>query len=196
MRQTPTILMFSYVAVTIAACDEHGHTVTDPCGEPTYEGEASDEAWYAMVDAYDLAASDHPDRSVFTVPTAGEVLTGETPVALTWTSPLALGCPVDCFRDGYAMPYRLPEEVAVLAARARAHLPPVTGEIHYLEVEVPGRECPIRAITTLEQWRPKVAEWAELKGKGPLGLTLTSAYLEKNRVSEGPFRTRQTFEVQ
>ncbi len=186
------------LALLLVACHSHAPGIDDNCGEPSYGGEASDEAWYALVDAYDLAEAG-ADASTFTVPAEGETLTGEAPVALTWSSPLALSCPIDCNPDGFALPLSLEATgpvFAPFAASARAHLPPVTGAIHYLEIFVPGRECPIRAITTDEEWRPTVAEWAELRGKGALRLVITSAYLEKNRIAEGPYRATRTFQVQ
>lgn len=181
----------------LAGCGDEAPAEPRCDEEPSYGGEASDEAWYVMVDAYRLAERAHPDASSFTVPANGEVLTGSTPVAFTWSSPLALSCPLDCFREGHTLwPLTVADLPPRFAPPALAHLPPVTGDIHYVEVFVPGRECPIRTITTLEDWRPRVAEWEEMRGKGPLELVITSAYLEKNRIAEGPYRTTSTFQIQ
>lgn len=177
------------------ACEASDPVEPADCGEPSYGGEASDEAWYAMIDGYRLATTGG-DANTFAVPTEGEILTGETPPALTWSSPLGLSCPLFCNPGGFMLPLSTEDRGLVFAPAARAHLPPVTGAIHYLEVFVPGRECPITTITTLEDWRPTLAEWAELRNKGQLRLVSTSAYLEKNRIAEGPYRSIRTFQVQ
>ncbi len=184
--------------VALAGCGDHDHeAVDDPCGEPSYGGEATDEAWMSMSDGYELAISGHQDAAVVTIPSAGEVLSGETPVTFAWTSPLAmLDCPGRCGPlGGFQLPLLASGSAAWLSSPARAHLPPISGDVHYVEVVVAGRECPIRTLTTTETWRPALTEWEEMRGKGVLNLIVTSAYLEENRITEGPFRTTTTFEV-
>lgn len=185
-------------ALMLAACSDETNDQEPRCNdEPSYAGEASDEAWYVMVDAYELAKTGHSDASTPVVPAENEALSGPNPVVFSWSSPLALGCPVDCFREGHRLwPLMSAARPAIFAPPAHAHLPPVTGDIHYVEVFVPGRECPIRHLTTLEDWRPLPSEWGEMRGKGQLELVITSAYLEKNRIAEGPYRSTRTFQIQ
>lgn len=185
------------MAMVLLACGDEASPEPRCNAEPSYAGEASDEAWYVMVDAYELAAAGHSDASTPLVPADGEALSGPNPVVFSWTSPLALGCPIDCFREGHPLwPLRTAERAVSFAPPARAHLPPVTGDIHYVEVFVPGRECPIRHLTTLEEWRPLPSEWGEMRGRGLLELVITSAYLEKNRIAEGPYRSTRRFQIQ
>jgi len=192
------VLMAVGVMAGASGCGDHDHeSVDDPCGEPSYGGEATDEAWMSMVDGYELATTGHQDAAVVTIPSAGEILTGETPPTFAWTSPLAmLDCPGRCGPlGGFRLPLVASGPVAALSKAARAHLPPISGDIHLVEVVVAGRECPIRTLTTTETWRPRLTEWEEMRGKGVLELIVTSAYLEENRITEGPFRTTTTFEV-
>jgi hypothetical protein len=197
MRLLPHVAHVAFVALTsLAACHDHVE-IDDPCGEPTYGGKASDEAWLTILDAYDLATTD-ADAATLTAPALDAVLTGD-PAALTWTSPLSEASFV--FPPAaHASPGFTDRAAAALASlfssRAHAHLPPVTGDIHYVELAISGEACGVRALTTDLAWTPTAAEWERLRGKGPITLTLTSAYLNNNRVTEGPFRTTSRFEVQ
>lgn len=185
------------LALLLPACGDEASPEPRCNAEPSYAGEASDEAWYVMVDAYELAVTGHSDASVPVVPAESEALSGPNPVVFSWTSPLALGCPFDCFPEGHRLwPLMAEARPALFLPPAHAHLPPVTGDIHYVEVFVPGRECPIRHLTTLEDWRPLPSEWAEMRGKGLLELVITSAYLEKNRIAEGPYRSTRAFRIE
>lgn len=190
-------LLLAPLFVAGGCADEH-RVIDDPCGEPSYGGEATDEAWMAVVDAYELAQVDHRDAVTLAVPQPGEVFTGDEPATLSWTSPLATMMwpwPPGAER-GYLLPLRWEGGRAPsLSPPARAHLPPISGDVHYLEVFVPGRECAIRTLTTLETWRPRLEEWQAMRGKGALTLVVTSVYLEKNRITEGPYRVSSTFEV-
>lgn len=197
--------------LTFACTHEHEEAeFTDGCGSPSYGGAATDETFEAMVDAYG-DATDTADKVTVTAPTADEAIaaSGSAPT-FAWTSPLALGAP----RPGgmrFALVRRAPPrpwlEGAWEAAKdfvvgtAHAHLPPVTGDIYFIEVKVAGTACPVaRALTTDLSWTPDAATWTALKATNgaPLELVVTSAYLSDNRVQEGPFRAASgvAFKVQ
>ncbi len=77
----------------------------------------------------------------------------------------------------------------LVVPRAHAHLPPVTGDIYLLEVDVPGRTCPVAALTTAElSVSFATSDWEIIAaGGGDRTARLLSAYLVDNRVTEGPF---------
>ncbi len=192
MRPKPTVALL-FIA-SLSACHDEV-VVDDACGEPAYGGKATDEAWLTILDGYDLAKPS-ADAATLVSPTNDAVLTGD-PEAIVWTTPLdsAMLPP-----GGYTEPSFIDQTAAVFAALftspARAHLPPVNGDIHYLELKVPGESCAIRALTTDETWTPTDEAWELMRGKGPITLTLTSAFLANNRITEGPFRVTSRFEVE
>ncbi len=74
---------------------------------------------------------------------------------------------------------------------ARAHLPPITGDVYFVELSVAGLDCPVaRGLTTDESWTLSAAEWEAVKAHVgvPIQMDVTSAYLTENRVTEGPYR--------
>ena len=73
---------------------------------------------------------------------------------------------------------------------AWAHLPPVTGAIHLVEIPIADRACPVQLLTTLTRWDMDSASWDIVRAQRgrTLELMITSAYLTENRVTEGPYR--------
>lgn len=163
------------------------------CGEPLYGGDATDEAWRTLVDAKDQPA-DSSQAVTLSAPTAGQSYsTAETPPTWRWTSPLASLLP----GSGPAHPAVRGERRSVLAwlgnlvlPTAEAHLPPVTGDIYWVQVTVPGRECPVELLTTHLEWQLDPATWDTLRGAvdQDLSIQVTSAYLVQNKLREGPYR--------
>jgi len=194
------------LALALAACDDDDHGVDDPCGEPAYGGAATDEAWESILDQYDTAEVGAVEAVTLTTPAADATLAaGGGPPTFAWTSPIAQG-----MQRPLATPRAAPTHdqgwlEGALAAlgdffvgSAHAHLPPITGDLYYIEVKIPGRECAVRALTTEESWVPSAADWAILQASAgaTLELVITSAYLKENRISEGPYRTTLSFKVQ
>jgi hypothetical protein len=113
------------------------------------------------------------ESPAFTAPAEGPIMnSGDGPPLIAWSSPLA----------------------------AKPHLPPVTGDVYFVEIAVPGRRCPVNLITTNLSWQLDATTWAELTAGGAktLSVTLTSAYLETGLITDGPFRpdAPRTFKVQ
>lgn len=173
-----------------AACGEEPSGTE--CGEPLYAGEATDEAWRSLVDAKGQPA-DSSQAVTLSAPTAGQSYsTAEGPPTWRWTSPLASLLPA---------PGPVPfgprqERRSVLAwlgnlvlPRAEAHLPPVTGDIYWVQVTVPGRSCPVELLTTNLEWTLDMATWDTLRGAvdQDLSIQVTSAYLVQNKLREGPY---------
>jgi hypothetical protein len=186
------------LALSLSACADDSE-----CGEPLYAGKATDEAWRAMVDARTKAAD--ASRAVTLLsPTEGEVYTANAaPPRWEWTSPLraslqrsapgalALAAP----RSSRSFTAWLGE---LLVPTAHAHLPPYTGDLYWVEVSTPGGKCPVAQVLTSElSWQLDATSWAELGKNADKQLTVqvTSAYLQENRVTEGPYQlaTPRTF---
>ncbi len=165
------------------------------CPEPFFDGKGSDEAWRTMQDAEARAKGDDAKAVTLFFPVdAQKISTAMTP-KFHWSTPLTASAAPrpDRTRSTFS---RLS---AQLYGSAWAHLPPVTGPVHLLRITAPGRSCPIEVLTTLREWTPSTAAWSQLQET--MGQTLTfdvfSAYLQENRISEGPFHfmTPKTFSV-
>lgn len=189
MRLTRKLLWTSGAAALLAlaaACGEKEPGTE--CGEPLYGGEATDEAWRTLVDAQGQPA-DSSQAVALSAPTAGQTYsTTDAPPTWRWTSPLASLLP---------SPGPLPARRSVLAwlgnlvlPTAEAHLPPITGDIYWVQVTVPGRQCPVEMLTTHLEWTLDSATWDTLRGAvdQDLSVQVTSAYLVQNKLREGPYR--------
>lgn len=191
-----TSLSAALLALAPACNDEE--TEADACGEPLYGGEATDEAWRAMVDAKSKAAVS--DQAVTLVsPTEGQSYstTGETPPTWQWTSPIASWVPGSAPSVPASLPARPREGRSVLAwlgnlvlPSAEAHLPPFTGDLYQVQVTVPGRKCPVELLTSNLEWTLDAATWDTLRGAvdQDVSIQVLSAYLVENRLREGPYK--------
>ena len=182
-----------------AAC---GKEEEPKCGEPLFSGAATDEAWMTMVDAQKKSA-DASKAVTVTVPHPGRVLhRGRGSPRISWTSPLRASLVRDTpGRLAQASPRRSRGPLAwlgeLLVPTAEAHLPPYTGDIYWVQVTVPGRECPVEVLTSELSWQVDATSWSTMAGANgqELSLQITSAYLQENRLKEGPYRlaTPRTF---
>lgn len=157
------------VAVLLAAAACGGNE-EDMC-QPVYQGSATDEAWRTMVNGLGRAQKGVASSPAFTAPGEGQIMTaGDAPPLISWSSPLA-----------------------------KPHLPPVTGDIYLVEITVPGRTCPVNALTTDLSWQLDAASWAITSGGAKtVEVSLTGAYLVNGRITEGPFQPAapRTFKIQ
>lgn len=165
----------------------------DPsCGEPTYFGDASDEVWRTMVDADHHAVDGDPSAPALVEPDDGaEVSAADDGLRISWTSPIAaLGPTRRRSAPGLHDPSWLEAVGALVEGTAWAHLPPVTGDVYWVRLTIPGRACAVEAMTTDLEWTVAGADWDAVKAaKGQtVQIDLTSAYLNENRITEGPYR--------
>lgn len=177
----------------------------DPCSEPTYEGAATDEAWRTMVDGEDRAQVSATNAATFTLPAEGqEFAKDDPPPRFAWASPLAQSrvSPRTPFAQaGPAHTWRSFGDrlLSLFVGTAYAHLPPVTGDLYYLQIDVPGRTCPLRVLTTNLYWQVDDPSWALLRAAAgqTISVRILSAYLTENRISEGPYQPAlpRTFKV-
>ena len=88
--------------------------------------------------------------------------------------------------------------VDVFLPAARAHEAPITSDVYFLEVDVPGRTCPVAALTTELSFAFDDDGWEAIAaGGGERTARLLSAFLTENNVTEGPFLAAPlTFTVQ
>ncbi len=174
------------------------------CGEPLYGGSATDEAWMAMVDAQQKPTDASRAVSLMS-PEEGQTFSASAaPPLFSWTSPLRASLERDT-PTRLARAYRRssPGLLAwlgeLLVPTAEAHLPPFTGDIYLLQVTVPGRECPVEVLTSELSWQVDTESWKAMgqAADQDLSLQVISAYLQDNRVKEGPYRlaTPRTFRL-
>jgi len=208
------LLLAAPVSQTLSACDgdpaAEEEEFTDGCGDPQYVGSTSDEAWKAIVDAYADAAVGSASAVTITAPAADTKFpaSGSEPT-FAWTSPIARG-PLHPQVLAHAPETRkamswLDDALSAVGGffvgTAHGHLPPVTGDVYYIELKTAGSACPIaRALTTSESWVPDADNWEAIKATVgvPIEIVITSVYLSENRITEGPYRptTGVVFEVQ
>jgi len=191
-----SIACVAALSLATSACDS-----SSECGEPLYAGKASDEAWRALVDVKQRPANSSMAVNLVS-PTEGELYaTDAAPPRWEWTSPLRAS--LDRPRPGMlaASPRSSRSFTAwlgeLLVPTAHAHLPPFTGDIYWVEVSTAGGKCPVAQVLTPDlSWQLDANTWAQLAKSGQsFSIQVTSAYLQENRVTEGPYTlaTPRTF---
>lgn len=196
MRTGPRILgsvCASALLLLTSACGKEEEA--PQCGEPLYGGSATDEAWMTMVDAQKREMNDSQAVTLVS-PGEGQVFAANaTAPVFSWTSPLA-ALPARDTSSQLARAYPRSSRGPLawlgelLVPTAEAHLPPFTGDIYLVQVNVPGRTCPLQVLTSDLSWQVDEASWAamgEAAGQ-ELSVQVTSAYLLENRLKEGPYR--------
>ncbi len=174
-----------------SACVDEGDC---NASEPEFAGAATDEVWRVMLDA--RASADETTDVEILVPAAGdEVKKGDDPPAFTWDSALVASLELPRFNDAQGRKKRqrglFDELSSVVFPTALAHQPPITSDVYFLEIDVPGRTCPVAAVTTLESMIFATDDWDEVtKEPGERTLNILSAFLTENRVTEGPYTAK------
>jgi len=177
-------VLVSAVALCFAA------SCGDPCAEPSYAGAATDEVWRVMLDARATATS-AGDVAVFEAPVADAVVAAGTPPTFSWSSPLKLASNTTHHPSPAWTPRPrgiVDDLFALVIPAARAHLPPITSDLYFLEVDVPGQSCPVAGLTTELSFTFPSEAWSTIAaGGGPRTARLLSAFVTQNRVTEGAF---------
>jgi hypothetical protein len=187
------MMRFAALVLLVAACG-------DPCPEPEYGGSATDESWKAMADAEGRAIVDDVNAPIVQAPAEGHVYAASAArPTIRWTAAFASApAPAGPRRLAAARsPWRALLGWVIPDAHAHGH--PVTGPAFYLRVELPGRACPVRVVTTDREWLVSEDAWAAFTAAtGPLTLRVDGAYLTGDRVTEGPYRatSARKFSVQ
>jgi hypothetical protein len=171
----------------------------NPCDlEPAYGGDATDEVWHVLDDAKD-DAKEGDDAADIERPTAGQAFqASDGPPTFSWTSALKLALapahPPQLRRARSGVDALVDSLANALVPRAFAHEPPITCDAYLVDVTVPGQQCPVQAVTTELEATLDDAAWeivGAAKGQDGFSIVVTSAYLESNRITEGPFKSAQ-----
>lgn len=161
------------------------------CPQPTYAAKATDEAYYALVDAEKRIVTDDAKAPKLDL-ADGAQISGSERLTFRWTSSLTSSV----FPPPQVAPQREPEPWyrRWLLSQAHAHGAPVTGPIFWIKVALAdSKACPVAGLTTETNWTPTTEDWAKIvEGGGKRTVTAISAYMSENRVAEGPFQSSQT----
>ena len=185
-----SVLAASFAAVVVVSasgCAEDCDTI-----EPAYAGDANDEVWRVFVGARADAASGN-DAATITSPADDAVIATDDNLVVRWDSPLKVGAltPIEqsMSKARRRAPKALFERVSELFIPvAHAHLAPITSDVYFVEVDVPGRTCPVSVLTTEltttfgDEDQALIAE-----GTGQRTIRLMSAFVTQNRITEGPY---------
>lgn len=167
------VVLAAVLALQLVRCgDDHGHHHPANLPDVIYEGTASDEALEVVWPRLPEAQADGDLRLL----APEDDVPASPPPEIRWSGEEASLPPG-------IEPWPLPFGPAVAAA----HLPPVTGMVYLIELE--GADT-LRIFTDRTSFTPGEADWARLHGGGArtIEVRLYRAYLEKNAVTEGPFR--------
>ncbi|MCC7542600.1 MAG: hypothetical protein IT379_40670 [Deltaproteobacteria bacterium] len=167
-----------------AACSDHHDAGEAPEGVIYGEG-VSDEAWVAIGEA--PLVTDDASAPRLVRPTA--LPRSGPPPTFEWEAGAIARIHVPR-RSRSARTRGLLAELFGVSV-ARAHLPPVTGAVFRLVLDLEAGE-PVRVLTKATTWTPDEATWSRIVGaSGPIGVELVGTYLDSNRVTEGPFVSSQ-----
>jgi hypothetical protein len=188
------------LVVSLGACT--GAEERFPCGEPAYVADASDEVFVALLDAEDNLVVDANRTSTLTVPAGGAIDDAAAAPLLSWQSSLVAVHDVATSRPAHpSFQRRSVSDVqrawasltSLIVPSAHAHLPPVTGDVHWVRIHAAGQgtACPmLQGLSTTTDWQLDDDSWATWKAAtGAYEVTITSAYVVDNRITEGPFRS-------
>ena len=192
MTRHSVLVIFAVVAACAGGCAEDCDAI-----EPAYAGEASDEVWRVLVGARADAASGG-DEATITAPVDEAVLARDENLTVTWESPLKVGAlaPIEqrLLKARRRAPKALFERVSeFFIPVAHAHLAPITSDVYFVEVDVPGRTCPVAVLTTelsatfSDADQALIAEGSDAEGSGQRTVRVMSAFVTQNRITEGPF---------
>jgi hypothetical protein len=197
-RGGPLVLVV-HLATAMAACLAGCGSPDCSTVEPSYLGDASDEAWRVLLDQRASAATGG-DAPVFTAPAAGSAHSPDVAPAFSWDSSLrlAMQAPAETRQTTHMATAPVGRGLlntvlttlsGLVIPSAHAHLPPVTGDIYLLKINIPKQTYPITTLTTTELTVTFADDaWdAIAAGGGERTARLMSAYLVDNRVTEGPF---------
>lgn len=194
MTLSARLLLIACAGLLLAsACETDCNAV-----EPAYGGEGNDEAWRVLLDG--RARAEESSDVEITSPGADEALAKDEPATIAWTTTLQVAAlspslspslppSLSTPRSRRPVPGLFDKLSSLVFPVAHAHLPPITSDVYFLEIDVPGRTCPVAAVTTGASFAFSADDWAEVAVEpGERTLRLLGAFLTENRITEGPFQ--------
>lgn len=187
MARVFVLVVFAVVVAALGGCAEDCDAI-----EPAYAGDASDEVWRVFVGARNDAATGD-DAATITAPENDAVIGKGDNLNVSWDSPLKVGAltPIEqrLLKARRRAPKALFERVSeFFIPVAHAHLAPITSDVYFVEVDVPGRTCPVSVLTTELSATFRDDDQALIaEGSGERTVRVMSAFVTQNRITEGPF---------
>jgi hypothetical protein len=172
------IITCSVAAVMLSAgcAEDDGIERNDSPADVVYENNGTDEAWITLAEAgWDPVTA---NALTLTAPSAIR-RDGEAPT-FTWSQALASRVTRSAPESSFAWRF---EDLFI--SRAKAHLPPVTGDIYRVDIEAGDKV--IRVLTGATSYTPDEEAWATIKQASRVRVSLTYAYFLNGRITTGPF---------
>jgi hypothetical protein len=162
--------------------------------EVVYDGDASDEALERVWPKIASAELSDTRAARITAPMNNQEISSSSPPTFSWALATSERPASPSLGGGGA---KLAQGVLYFgSAIAEAHLPPVTGEVYLVELDLSSHGStrePLRLFTTKLDWTPDAASWDLLKSAaGAIRIKIYNAYLNKNVLEEGPFTREET----
>jgi hypothetical protein len=151
-----------------------------------YTGCGSDEQWMTFDDNEAMATVSSAMGPALTSPAAGATVPSSTKPILTWDQDpndpgMSTGDVV--YVDGPGCMGCCPQFNP--GALTALHLPPISGNEYDLQFTV-GGDYLWRTVTTLQEWTPTDALWAQMKGKS-VSLKIYRLTVLVNQLKQGPY---------
>lgn len=204
-------ILVAMIAVNLVRCDGNDGEPDSRglCSDPfpseasiSYDeaSGASDEALERLWDKLCLADTSAALAPSIIFPGDGAVLSADEPFEIAWESGIASVVPAPV-PAGTSQGRSLPSfGISLGLSVAHAHLPPVTGVVHLIELRPSSGES-LWAFVKRERedrkaWTPDAAFWEKIKAlEGPIELYVSSAHLRENVVDEGPYTSARAVVV-
>jgi hypothetical protein len=158
-------------------------------GSPThrepdeYTGCGTDEHWQTFEDNEPLATVASGTGPTLTAPAAGATVPSSTKPVLRWNQdPGDPGMNTGDVIFGPVCNGCCEPKMGALTA---LHEPPVSGDVYDLQFTVGGNYL-WRVVTTLQEWTPTDALWAQMKGKS-VSVKIYRMSLLVNQLKQGPY---------
>lgn len=173
-----SIIACSVAAVILSAgCSEDdGIERNDSPANVVYENGGTDEAWVTLAEA----GWDPVTANALTLTAPSAIRREGAAPTFTWSQALAARGRAHTPETSFAWRF---EDLFI--SRAKAHLPPVTGDIYRVDIEA-GDEV-IRVLTGATSYTPDEEAWATIKQASRVRVSLTYAYFINGRITTGPF---------
>lgn len=185
------VSLLATASLSIAACTTVTTTSTLPekCGEPLYDGGATDEAWL-ILEMNRAAWSEADSRLSWNLSLAEDStpISSQIPTQIAWISSLPRPVLTGSVTRSVAGSW-FDRVSNWLIPVAHAHLPPVTSDIYYARIVASDGVCLGAVLTTHTTWdvpddiKANIQTWLTENLTGYVEIRLAGAVLEKNIIT-------------